>query len=190
MNSRLNAIYLGMKYRCCNPSDARFKNYGARGITVCDEWLDPSPVGKHCSKGWLAFKKWAFENGYSKELTLDRIDNNKGYFPGNCRWVNMKSQQNNRRNNHLVTYKGETKTLSQWCEELGLKRSTTTSRLVTMKWSVEKAFEQNVKTNNLILYKGKKQNLTEWCKELNLNYAKVYARIYVLKWSVARSFEE
>ena len=132
--TRLGYIYKGMKSRCFWEKDKDYKNYGARGITVCDEWYSPR---KH--RGWIAFKKWAYSHGYKEGLTIDRIDNSKGYSPDNCRWVSMKVQNNNRRNNRLITYKNETKTLSQWSEILGVHKNTIRNRL-NRGWEVEKAF--------------------------------------------------
>lgn len=191
-NSRLNAIYLGMKYRCCNLNDKRYKNYGSKGISVCEEWLNSEREKNtpNSTKGWISFKNWAMSNGYSDKLTLDRIDNSKGYSPQNCRWVDMKVQQNNRSNNHLITYNGKTQTLAQWCDELNLNRQSMTSRIVTMRWSVERAFSEGIRKSKLISFNGKEQTLADWCSELNLNYAMVYARIYKLHWSIERALGE
>lgn len=92
------------------------------------------------TKGFLAFKKWSLENGYADNLTIDRIDVNKDYSPENCRWVSVKFQENNKRTNHFLTYKDETKTMKQWCEELKLNYNTVRTR-IRRGCSVEIAFE-------------------------------------------------
>ena len=142
--TRLANIYSNMKNRCYNTRDQKYKNWGGRGITVCNEWLNKEIIkgDKHgITKGWIAFKEWAESNGYSDNLTLDRIDNNKGYSPENCRWADMKTQANNKRNNVYITYKGKTQTLSQWCEELELSRVTVYCRIKKFHWSPERALD-------------------------------------------------
>lgn len=86
MHTRLNVIYNDMKLRCLNPNSNNFYLYGGRGITICPEWLNKEPSGiKNYTKGYIAFKEWAFSNDYEDNLTLDRIDSNKSYCPENCR---------------------------------------------------------------------------------------------------------
>ena len=84
---RLHSIWHGMKNRCLNPKTPFFKNYGGRGISICDDWLN----------NFDRFYKWALENGYKENLTIDRIDNDKGYYPLNCRWATYKQQRANQR---------------------------------------------------------------------------------------------
>lgn len=84
---RLNRIWKNMKTRCYNPNSNNYKYWGARGITICDEWRD----------SFEKFMKWALANGYQDNLTIDRINVNGNYEPQNCRWVTMTVQNNNRR---------------------------------------------------------------------------------------------
>lgn len=130
-NTRLYRIWLGMKDRCNNPNTSRYLDYGGRGITVCDEWNDD----------FKSFYDWSMSHGYSDILTIDRIDNDKGYSPDNCRWVTMLIQANNSRHNHNITYKGETHSLSDWSRILGLSFHLLSNRINRYGWSVENAFE-------------------------------------------------
>ena len=104
-NSLYNS-YNNMHARCENSLRPDYKWYGGEAKKVCDEWSRKD--------GYSNFKKWAIENGYKKGLTLDRIDFNGNYEPSNCRWVTMQEQRNNTRNNHFITYKGETHTITEW----------------------------------------------------------------------------
>jgi hypothetical protein len=117
--SRLYQIWSGIKSRCLNPQNVAFKNYGGRGITICDEWKDD----------FQAFYDWAISNGYRENLTIDRIDNDKGYYPKNCRWTTMKKQQNHRRNNKIVIYKNNKFTVSELAEKLNISVQTLCWRL-------------------------------------------------------------
>ena len=94
----LFGIWHGMKQRCYRKKNENYSRYGADGITVCDEWKEE----------FEHFLKWALDNGYSKELTLDRIDNSKGYSPDNCRWVTYYKQAQNKRpgSNNTTGHKG------------------------------------------------------------------------------------
>lgn len=137
---KLNHVYKDMKRRCYSKTLKQYKDYGGRGITVCDEWTDKTREGRPATKGWLAFKVWALSNGYKEGLSLDRIDNNKGYSPENCRWVSRQIQNNNTRKNKYITYKGKTQSLANWCRELGLNYDRTKHRLNEGQWSIERAF--------------------------------------------------
>lgn len=111
---RLYVIWSDMKDRCNNPNSANYKHYGGRGITICDEW--------NASDGFITFRDWAISNNYSDKLTIDRIDNNKGYSPSNCRWVTQKEQTLNTRRNHRIAFNGKTLTVSEWADEFGFNR--------------------------------------------------------------------
>lgn len=141
--SKLNGVYRAMKVRCYNPNSKSFQDYGSRGITICKEWLNPKKICSNHgirSEGWIAFEKWALSHGYKEGLTIDRIDNNKGYSPENCRWVDRKVQSNNRNFCRVITYKGKTQNLKQWCYELGLNYKKIHRRITVLHWSIEKAF--------------------------------------------------
>lgn len=127
-DSRLMAIWRGMKDRCNNPCSHFYFNYGGRGITVCDEWQND----------FQAFHAWAMSHGYAEGLTIERIDNDKGYSPDNCRWATRKEQNYNKRSNHLITFDGKTQTITQWADEKNIKRCTLQMRL-KRGWTIEKA---------------------------------------------------
>lgn len=101
-----------MKDRCLNPNCKCYPNWGGRGITICKEWLDDP--GK--------FAEWALSHGYEKGLSIDRIDNNGPYSPENCRFVTNTQQAVNKRNNRWITIGGETKTISQWAQIVGVPK--------------------------------------------------------------------
>lgn len=111
--TRVYRILTGVKNRCLNPNEPSYHNYGARGITVCDEWLDKD-------NGYLAFYSWAMSNGYQDDLTLDRKDNNGNYEPSNCRWTTMGEQQRNRRNSKVYSFNGFTGSIYQIIEKFNL----------------------------------------------------------------------
>lgn len=108
-NKELFNVWQTMKSRCENPNRDNYERYGARGITVCQEW--------HKAEN---FVKWALDNGYEKGLQLDRKDNTKGYSPDNCRFVTPKINNRNRRNTKYLTVKGETKCVAEWCESISI----------------------------------------------------------------------
>jgi len=101
-----------MKQRCNYLKNSEYSNYGGRGIIVCQEW---SGVG-----GFVAFRDWSLENGYSPELTIDRIDTNGDYCPQNCRWSSYFVQENNRRNNRIISYCGKDFSLSVAARLIGI----------------------------------------------------------------------
>lgn len=136
-NKRLYDIYTTMKQRCYNKNHKKYKHYGGRGIKVCSEWLE----------SYSNFYEWAINNGYSDNLTLDRIDTNGNYEPNNCRWATQKEQQNNKRTNTNITYNGETHNLKQWAEIKGINYKALWKRLHDG-WSVERALTTPQKARN------------------------------------------
>ena len=130
-NSKLYRIWSNMKDRCNNPDCKAYSDYGGRGIKVCKEWLDD----------FSAFQKWALANGYKEGLTIDRKNNNKGYSPDNCRWVDRKIQGNNKRNCRYITYKGQRKTVAEWSEITGIPHDTLLYRL-NHGWETERILKK------------------------------------------------
>ena len=126
-------VWQNMKARCVNPNNQEYHRYGGRGIQVCNEWKDSFPM----------FYKWAIENGYQEGLTLDRIDNDKGYFPGNCRWATWTEQSRNKCQNRMLTYNGKTQCITDWAAELGVSFKCIAKRIKTGRPIEE------------VLYKGK-----------------------------------
>jgi hypothetical protein len=127
--TRLYRIWNGMLSRCENPNREKFKkDYQDRGITICAEWHK-----------YEVFRDWAIANGYADGLTIDRIDNDQGYSPDNCRWTTAKVQGNNKRNNRNFTYNNETRTIAQWSDITGIKYGTMYARLIIQGWNTEDA---------------------------------------------------
>lgn len=135
-NTRLYRIWVSMRARCNIQSSGSYKWYGAKGIRVCEEW---SSFG--------VFEKWAKTAGYNDALTLDRINSDKDYSPDNCRWVTWTVQANNRTGNHLITYCGEQKTISQWARLVGIPAKTLYRRINDLDWSIERALETPIAIN-------------------------------------------
>ena len=131
--TRIYGIWSSIKQRCFNKNAEKYKIYGGRGITMCEEWKD-----------FKVFYEWSKNNGYEDDLTIDRIDSNGNYCPENCKWSTQREQQNNRRNNHLITYNGKTQTIAQWSRELNFKPYLLYLRFKN-NWSIERAFTTPVR---------------------------------------------
>lgn len=129
--TRIYRIWEGMKARTTNKKHIAYNRY--KNVKVCKEW-----------ENFENFYKWSMENGYKDGLTIDRIDNNKGYSPDNCRWTSYKTQGNNTNRNHLLKYKGEEKTMAEWAEKMNIPYGTLKYRIYNG-WSIEKALETPVK---------------------------------------------
>ena len=128
-NTRLYKIWDNMLQRCNNPNNTHYSFYGGKGITVCECWKD-----------FLQFKEWAERSGYADNLTIDRIDGNKGYSPDNCRWVTRKEQSNNIKTNRRFEARGEIHTVREWAEITGINPNTITKRL-NLGWIGDKVLD-------------------------------------------------
>ncbi|QMT16244.1 hypothetical protein H1Q58_09660 [Planococcus maritimus] len=124
--SRLYKIWSGMKGRCGRVSCTNYQYYGARGISVCEEWLD-----------FVPFMIWSLSNGYTDELSIDRINSNGNYQPSNCRWTTQKVQMNNTTRTKKIAYNGEDLSITLWAEKLGIPKKVLVSRMKA-NWSTEK----------------------------------------------------
>lgn len=117
-NTSLYRVWRHMKERCINPNSQEYRNYGDRGIFVCDEW-----------NSFENFRDWALSNGYDPKLSIDRINNNDGYYPENCRWADAITQSNNRRTNCYITYANVTHTMTEWARLFDISYDTLRKRV-------------------------------------------------------------
>ena len=154
-----------MNLRCFYKNHKSYKDYGARGITVCDEWSQFNP------QGVVNFYNWCMANGYKKEIlpngknkwTLDRIDNDGNYEPNNCRWTTQDVQANNKRNCIFIDYNGKKQTLKQWAKELNLNYSVLLNRYEHGA-DVKKCFRKDDLRLQITEFHGKKFTSTELAK--------------------------
>ena len=159
--------------RCCRPTFPTYKYYGGRGIRICNQWRhDPA-----------AFCKWAVKNGYKKGLQIDRIDNNKGYSPTNCRFVVPAVNLRNTSRNRRLSLNGETKTISEWSRDLGLTESCLIKRKDSG-WDDESALTAPVNKHlqrfsppAVVVFRGEKRTISEWAKISGLNPGTINTRL-------------
>lgn len=159
-------IWVNMRRRCHDPSSHAYVDYGARGIAVCDRWMNdvaafsadmgPRPSPKHM---------------------VERVNNDLGYSPENCIWATQKEQANNRRTTRLITYKGKTQCLLDWSKEIGVDHKTL-ERRIAKGWSLEVALSPSkfLKRRELSL-RGRTQSISEWCRELGMKEATLWGRV-------------
>lgn len=124
---KVRNIWYGVVHRTTNPKNPSYKNYGGRGISLCESWKSFDNFYNDIGKD------------YKVGLTLERIDNSKGYFPENVRWANKKEQANNRRTSRYFVINGITKTFAEWIDFYGVKPSTAKQRFYVLKWTIEKS---------------------------------------------------
>jgi pentatricopeptide repeat protein len=128
-------VWESMIRRCHNPNQESYRHYGAKGVTVCDRWRD--------------FRNFIADMGEKPPgMTIDRIDPRRGYEPGNVRWADCKTQARNKTTAHMVTFRGQTKCIAEWAEELGIKAKTLRARLVDHKMPIDVALTRPVRSGH------------------------------------------
>jgi hypothetical protein len=160
-----------MFVRCYNPKAKSFRDYGARGISVCERWT-------------ASFEAFLEDMGPrpSSQHSLERVDNNQGYSPDNCQWSTHKEQGRNRRSNHMITHAGITQCITDWAISAGMSVQVLKSRL-NQGWSMEEALTTPVRpltptdVPTVITYNGITQSLAQWAKDLHMSYATLYKRL-------------
>lgn len=149
---RLYRIYHSMKRRCYKETETRYKNYGGRGICICDEWLDTVD-------GFDRFADWAYTHGYSDELTIERIDVNSNYCPENCKWIPLSEQGKNKSTTIWVDYHGERVSLRDICNQKGLNYNTIHHRITRGGWNAERAIDEPIKTGETLADRSRAHGL-------------------------------
>lgn len=166
-STRLYNTWGHMRARCYNPHDKRYASYGGRGIIVCDAWKN----------SFEAFRDWALSTGYKDTLTIDRIDVNGNYCPENCRWVDVLTQNNNKRSNRMIEYKGKSYTAAELARTVGISYMVLMTRL-KKGWGLEKALSlEDKRSPCLIRYKGKAYTVAELARETGVEYATLVKRL-------------
>lgn len=178
---KLYSVWDNMRKRCSDPNGKRYKNYGGRGISVCEEWKN----------NYLAFAKWAEENGYEDGLTIDRINNDGNYEPSNCRWTDRITQANNRTTNVIMEYKGFKGTIADICREFSANYGLVIERMNrgrTLAESIEtKPGEMLDANSHLLTYNGETHTVAEWGRILGFkNKNTLGARLH-MGWSAEKA---
>lgn len=174
-NPRIYKIWCGIKARCYNPKEPAYKNYGARGIVMCDAWKND----------FVKFYEWAKNNGYDDSLTIDRIDNSGNYCSENCRWATRKVQCNNKRSNKLITAWGETKTISQWSDD---ERCSVSQNVLSIRLRCDNRTNEEIislpnnmpkKTTIYLTAFGETKSIKDWLNDsrCSVEYSTLFYRI-------------
>ena len=181
-NNRLYRIYKGIKQRCLNQNNHAYHNYGGRGITICDEWLND----------FDEFRRWSLCNGYDDSLCIDRIDNNGNYEPQNCRWTDRYTQARNTRRNKVIQVNDVVGILKDQCILNNICLSTVQERL-KRGWCINRAINENIQPHlayRNITFNGKTQSVSAWARELNINRTTLRRRLNDRSWSIERALTE
>ena len=157
-HKRLWSIWNGMKRRCLRPNEPRYKDYGGRGITLAQEWLN-----------FDNFAEWALSHGYTDELTIERIDVDGNYCPENCKWITRLEQCKNKRDTLWVMYHGEKVRLQDLAETAVVSYDTVQDRIYKRGWDIERALTTPSDRERV--------SLMQKCREAGMNYGTVKTRI-------------
>ena len=174
-DSAEHRIWTHIKSRCFNPRVPEFKNYGGRGITMCERWRE-------------SFSNFLSDMGSrpSDQHSIDRHPNNDGnYEPGNCRWATYKAQANNTRSNRKVTIDGETRNMTQWADAIGVRREVIHKRLkrgIVGENLLAKPHEAKV-----FAFAGMSASIPEWSARTGIHRDTLYWRINHQKWPLERA---
>jgi hypothetical protein len=163
--TRIYYIWHHMKKRCRKKYDVHYDDYGGRGIDYCDEWEE-----------FENFWEWAKNSGYKDNLQIDRIDNNKGYYPENCRWTTSYVQNRNRRDTREYTINGITLCLEDWCIAYKINRYTVLKRL-ECGWNIKDALERPPRILKEYTIKGIMKTLYSWTKIYHISHSTVRYRL-------------
>lgn len=163
---RLIKIRLGMIDRCCNPNNRAYPRYGGRGIRICDEWLNDKE----------SFINWALNHGYNSDLSIDRIDNDGDYTPGNCRWADRRTQANNTSANSRYNYEGEMLTLREISNKYGYDYELLSYRVQGEKWNIYDAINKAKKEKHYVTINGVTKPLRTWARECEVKRNTAYNR--------------
>lgn len=178
--TRIYRIHHNMKERCFNKNNHRYKSYGGRGITICDEWL-----GKN---GFICFYNWAIKNGYKDDLTIERIDNNGNYCPENCTWIPLQDQVKNKTSNIYVELNGEKLNLFSFCRKYNHNYDLVRNRISRWGWDLERALTQSADRHKYYEYNGEKYSLQQLSDFLGLSIPAIKARLKTI-WTIEKLFE-
>jgi hypothetical protein len=174
-------LWYSMVKRCINPNDHAYHNYGGRGITVCDRWLN-------------SFEAFCQDMGPrpSPDHSIERKENDKGYYKNNCKWATKIEQANNRRNNVFYRYNGEQLTIPEISRRTGINKWTLEDRIDKMNLSIDQAVEyMSEKVNrDSITFNETTRSLKEWSEHLGISYQALYGRLYKMNWPIEKAFSK
>lgn len=181
--TQLYQVWSQMKQRCFNENHPKFKNYGKRGIDMDPRWRDSYAIFQSELEDEIGSRP-------TEKHSLDRVNNNKGYWPGNVKWHLPVKQNRNKRSNHKEFFRGAWRTLAEISEMTGVDHRRLYDRVVNQKMSIDEAVALPLEHGlEYYEYKGKKHKLGGWAKILNIPYYVLYDRIHKMKWTMEAAFE-